>query len=146
MDETAFRDAFNTELTEEEEANFQLWMMEESQARGRDVSKDIFDYDLRGFFKAGETLDGRGHGVDTYKKPSHPTFSNQSMYHGAPTLDGKGVYLGGEWGHDDSVNVDTYRPHPKMFINKTHNPEFLRKYFDKYETGNKLLWDSPSKK
>ena len=39
------------------------------------------DYDLRGAFKSGLTKDIQsGHWPDTYKKPNHPTFSNQSIY------------------------------------------------------------------
>lgn len=39
------------------------------------------DYDLRGAFKAGLAPDAAtGHWPDTFKKPNHPTFSNESMY------------------------------------------------------------------
>jgi hypothetical protein len=39
------------------------------------------DYDLRGAFKAGFQPDPEtGHWPDVYKKPNHPTFSNQSIY------------------------------------------------------------------
>ncbi len=44
------------------------------------------DYDLRGAYAAGQTRDGRGHMTDQFKKPNHPTFSNESQYaeHGTP--------------------------------------------------------------
>lgn len=39
------------------------------------------DYDLRGAFKAGlQPSPENGHWPDTYKKPNHPTFSDQSIY------------------------------------------------------------------
>jgi flagellum-specific peptidoglycan hydrolase FlgJ len=39
------------------------------------------DYDLRGAFLAGVTPDTQtGHWPDTYKKPNHPTFSDQSKF------------------------------------------------------------------
>jgi len=39
-------------------------------------------------------MDKDNHGVDTWKKPNHPTFSNQSKYHG---VDG---FYGGNWNPD----------------------------------------------
>lgn len=38
------------------------------------------DYDFRGAFKAGVGPDQSGHWPDTFKKPNHPTFSDESMY------------------------------------------------------------------
>jgi len=134
-----FTNQFNTSLTPQEQADFKIWSLEEKANNGKDWSKDMADYDVQGFFKAGERLDGRGHGVDRYKKPSHPTFSNESQYHGAPTPDGQGKYEGGQWGRNG--DHDTYRPNPSMFKNKTHDPEALRKYFQESEDGNELqMW------
>jgi hypothetical protein len=54
---------------------FQLW---KSQYAPKDSG---YDYDLRGAFKAGLTPDPKtGHWPDTFKKPNHPTFSNESIY------------------------------------------------------------------
>lgn len=39
-----------------------------------------YDYDLRGAFLAGEKPDKYGHMTDKYKKPWHPTFSDESVY------------------------------------------------------------------
>lgn len=66
---------FETPLTPQEEMLFQTWKAEYAP-------KDSgYDYDLRGAFKAGLTPDPTtGHWPDTYKKPNHPTFSNQSIY------------------------------------------------------------------
>lgn len=66
---------FDTKLSEPEEKQFQVW-------KQRYAPNDSgADYDLRGAFKAGLTPDPKtGHWPDTYKKPNHPTFSNQSIY------------------------------------------------------------------
>jgi len=66
---------FNTRLGLKDEMRFIKW-------------KEVFapgdsgeDYDLRGAFKAGLTPDRKtGHWPDTYKKPNHPTFSDESRY------------------------------------------------------------------
>ena len=56
---------------------------------------DMYDYDIKGAWK--ELADGRmeigrnNHLGDTYKKPNHPTFSDESIYH---CIDS---YYGGHW-------------------------------------------------
>lgn len=75
------RDDFNTKLTPVEEKQFQQW---KSKYAPRDSG---FDYDMRGAFKAGLTPDPQtGHWPDTFKKPNHPTFSDESQYasYGSP--------------------------------------------------------------
>lgn len=64
-----------TPLTQDEEVQFQQW-------KKFYAPKDSgADYDLRGAFKAGLQPDrSTGHWPDTYKKPNHPTFSDQSVY------------------------------------------------------------------
>lgn len=66
---------FDTQLGPDEETAFQEW-------KAKNAPKDSgVDYDLRGAFKAGLTPDAKtGHWPDTYKKPNHPTFSDQSQY------------------------------------------------------------------
>lgn len=67
--------SYETKLTPEEESKFQEW-------KSKNAPKDSGqDYDLRGAFKAGVTPDeATGHWPDTFKKPNHPTFSDQSQY------------------------------------------------------------------
>src|SRR4030095_15848208 len=67
--------SFETPLTPEEENRFAVW-------KANFAPKDSgADYDLRGAFKAGLTPDPQtGHWPDTFKKPNHPTFSDQSIY------------------------------------------------------------------
>lgn len=66
---------FDTKLTPQEEKKFQQW---KSIYAPHDSGED---YDLRGAYKAGLKPDPEsGHWPDTFKKPNHPTFSDQSIY------------------------------------------------------------------
>lgn len=66
---------FDTPLSDSGEQHFQRWKQAYAP---RDSGED---YDLRGAYKAGITPDPlTGHWPDTFKKPSHPTFSDQSIY------------------------------------------------------------------
>lgn len=68
-------DPYETKLTPEEERAFQVWKARYAPHDSGD------DYDLRGAFKAGLRPDPKtGHWPDTFKKPNHPTFSDQSIY------------------------------------------------------------------
>jgi len=73
--ETGGGPSYDTQLTPEEENRFAVW-------KANYAPKDSgADYDLRGAFKAGLTPDPQtGHWPDTFKKPNHPTFSDQSIY------------------------------------------------------------------
>lgn len=66
---------FNTVLSPKNEETFKAW-------KEKFAPKDSgMDYDLRGAFKAGLKPDAKtGHWPDTFKKPNHPTFSDQSKY------------------------------------------------------------------
>lgn len=119
-----YTDQYNTKLSKEEEVDFQEWVMLESDRQGRDVGKDLYDYDLRGLWKEGKGFDAEnGHAQDTYKKPNHMTFSDQSKYNGA-----EGV-KGGKWSERDGQNVYT--------VSKTSrkSKERLIQYFEKHEPG-----------
>lgn len=109
--EMMFRDKYNTELTPSEKKEFDKWVAEESKRQGRDILMDMGAYDIKGFWKSGDykNMDSDNHGTDTWKKPNHPTFSNQSRYHGA---DG---WYGGNWtdkgGYQPSKQtLETYGP------------------------------------
>ena len=66
---------YETRLSPEEETKFQTWKQKNAP---NDTGED---YDLRGAFKAGVQPDeATGHWPDTYKKPNHPTFSDESIY------------------------------------------------------------------
>lgn len=66
---------FDTKLSPQDEQSFQAW-------KAKYAPNDSgADYDLRGAFKSGLTPDPQtGHWPDTFKKPNHPTFSDQSQY------------------------------------------------------------------
>lgn len=74
---------YNTELTAGAEAGYQNWPGQKGDTGG--------DYDLRGAYAAGYDRDGSGHLPDTFKKPNHETFSDESKY-------SKGLeHLAGSW-------------------------------------------------
>lgn len=67
--------AYDTKLAPDDEQKFQTW---KQQYAPKDSGAD---YDLRGAYKDGLQPDPKnGHWPDTYKKPNHPTFSDQSIY------------------------------------------------------------------
>jgi hypothetical protein len=67
-------DTFDTKLSTKNEEAFQAW-------KKKYAPKDSgVDYDLRGAFKAGVKPAANGHWPDTFKKPNHPTFSDESRY------------------------------------------------------------------
>lgn len=66
---------YNTILSSDDEHKFQGW-------KAKNAPNDSgADYDLRGAYKAGMSKDAKTqHWKDTYKKPNHPTFSDESKY------------------------------------------------------------------
>lgn len=125
VDDMDFTDKYNTKLTPEEEAEYQEWAKKEGRER------DVEDYDLRGAWKelnsGTMTEDERGHLGDKYKKPNHPTFSNQSKYNG---VDG---HVGGEW-------VETENG-LEFVVGKSNmwSKDRLRNYFETREPSVKLI-------
>jgi hypothetical protein len=96
----ATRRAFETALTDPEEQSFQKW---KSIYAPNDSGAD---YDLRGAFKAGLTPDKQtGHWPDTFKKPNHPTFSPESIYHPNNVASPLGVF--------NAVQKNAAAPPPK---------------------------------
>jgi len=84
--------AFDTKLTPSEEAKFKVW-------KQRYAPNDSgMDYDLRGAFRAGEKPGPDGHWTDKFKKPNHPTFSDQSQY-----ARGEFKSLAGTWKGDKFI-------------------------------------------
>ena len=79
---------YDTQLTPEEETAFLKW------AQSQNRLGDLADYDLRGAWKAQVSQAGNGHFPDTYKKPNHPTFSDESQY-STPEM------RGGHWSGSD---------------------------------------------
>jgi hypothetical protein len=96
-------DKYETKLSDKDEGGYQKWVKGKKNAAGGNISDDT-DYDTRGWWKeTGGEVGENGHGTDKFKKPSHPTFSNESKYHG---VDGN---EGGEWKKGDD-NKWTFKP------------------------------------
>ncbi len=119
-----YTDKYNTSLSSEDERKFQAWGKQQAEqgSGGRNPATDTYDYDMRGFWKSGESLSDDGHAGDRFKKPNHPTFSTQSQYHDVDGAKG-GVWSGGKNGE------------PWTFTPSEHNlsitdPDDLQRYFD----------------
>lgn len=115
-DKRDFTDRFNTKLTDKEEAAYQKWAAE----NGR--QNDAYDYDMRGAWKEGVDQSENGHFPDTYKKPNHPTFSDESKY---SDKDNKG----GKWSKKGDKDVFT----PSDTNLKHYKADELRNYFQTVE-------------
>lgn len=117
---------FNTPLAPDDEVRFQDWLRKNSKKAGRDLSMDLADYDLRGQYKAtGGAMIEPGHGTDTWKKPNHPTFSDESIYHGKDGL------TGGHWGDG------TFTPGATNL--QMRKPDQLQQYFRDVEPDVNLI-------
>jgi hypothetical protein len=135
MDDEYFKGKYNTELSPDEETQYQDWIKGESAKRKRDIGKDEIDYDMRGDWKAGASRDERGHGGDTYKKPNHPTFSEHSQYHGTPDDEGN-PQSGGRWIQDKKGRYVAFEPSD---TNAKHWPDWaLKQYMTAEEPGVKI--------
>lgn len=120
-------DVYDTPLTADEEALYKKMYSED----------DSHDYDMKGYFKdvlldnpdKGANAEGE-HYPDTYKKPWHPTFSDQSMYHGVAGQ------MGGQWDVND-LGEDTFTPGSTNV--QLHGLLGLMDYFDKNEPSSHLM-------
>ncbi len=100
MDGRHFLENYNTQLNPKEEAVYQEWAFTNNR------EKDTQDYDMRGAWKQGIQQSKDNHFPDTFKKPNHPTFSDQSVYHGTYRPN-KEKFIGGNWSKWDSNTVFT---------------------------------------
>jgi hypothetical protein len=135
-----YTNKYNTKLSQEDETAYQAWLAGMSAKNGRDMSKDTYDYDMRGFYKSGGTQAEDGHFTDEFKKPNHPTFSDESKYHG---VDGE---RGGKWGKDKD-GKDTFTPGKTNL--KHFKPEELAAYWEAVgntANGDKLIMPTPDQK
>jgi len=111
-------------LSAAEEQKFQAWL----KSGVPNIALDLYIYDLRGFWKDVEdnptdaNLENRanfalrrGHAPDTWKKPNHPTFSDESIYStGKP-------WVGGHW-----FDENTFAPSAEMLATTHPEAEYLR--------------------
>lgn len=116
---------FNTQLTPEEEQAFAKW-----QAANPRLG-NAYDYDARGFWKAGGATSANGHGSDQYKKPNHPTFSNESIYNGVEGM------TGGRWVDTGNGKMAFYASPTNQ---KMHSQDELVKYFKEVEPDIQLVF------
>lgn len=118
-----YSDKFNTVLSPDEEEKYQAWATENHR------EKDVYDYDLRGAWRELQSgtmsEDERGHLGDKYKKPNHPTFSDQSIYSGQDGV------AGGVWSRN-AEGTDVYTPGRKL---SSVEADRLRRYFLRNEPG-----------
>lgn len=119
-----YTDKYNTKLSPVEEQKFQQWQKENPRLG------NTYDYDARGFWKAGAGTASNGHGSDEFKKPNHPTFSTGSKYNG---VDG---YQGGDW----SQNKDgSWNFNATLTNLQNLGASGMQEYWDKVEPDNKLV-------
>ena len=118
------QNSYDTPLIPEEEARFRKWA-------GKRI-RDTYDYDLRGFWKSGESFAADGHGSDKYKKPNHPTFSEESQYSTPENKGGKWMQaLDGRW---------IFWASPANMRGRTIGD--LQGYFNQVEPGNMVIFPS----
>lgn len=129
---------FNTDLSQEEESEFQEF------AAKNNLLKDLPDYDVRGAWKAiqGGT-DPRGYGGfwnDRFKKPNHPLFSTESIYHGKTNEKTGEIYEGGIWEkiepETESNPYGKYRWTPSHWNLSVYPKEHAEEYWNRVEAGN----------
>ena len=119
---------YNTELAPADEAAYRQWAAQLSAKLKRDITRDAYDYDMQGAWKAGAGAAENGHFPDTFKKPNHPTFSDQSQYHGVDEQ------YGGTWGSE--VGAFTFTPGPANL--KAMSREQLLEYLKRADPGVQL--------
>lgn len=86
-----YNPSFDTSLGPVDETLYRLW---KQQYAPTDPGRD---YDYRGAYQAGDLPQPpMGHWPDTFKKPNHPTFSEDSQYEGAYPEDA-GKWFGDEF-------------------------------------------------
>lgn len=88
------------------------------------------DYDMEAFLRAnpGFKAEPGQHYPDTYKRPNHPTFSDESIYHNEKNQ-------GGHWSVGPDGR-DVFTPGPANL--QHHTIEELQDYFQRVEPGNTL--------
>jgi hypothetical protein len=93
------------------------------------VAEDDYDYEAWQRANPDAVMAPGQHYPDTYKRPNHPTFSNESMYHG------QGGAEGGQWevGRDGKWMFTPGRTNLEHY-----SVEELQDYFKRVEPDSKL--------
>lgn len=116
---------YTTKLNPKEEFEFRRWYKTLADKKELNPNFDAEEhyYDYRGFWKNEDRYgilngDSNVHFTDRYKKPGHPTFSNESIY-------SKGNTIGGNWVQDKNGNwLFNHSEYTKRYKNKTK--EYLK--------------------
>ena len=118
---------YNTALPEDKRYEFLEWVRHEINHGQPNPLNFLYNFDVQGYWISGDwerqKLDDRR--SDKWKKPNHPTFSNESIYHGVDD------FLGGEWGRDE--DKITFSPSETNI--KFHGENGLYQYFRRNEPG-----------
>lgn len=136
MDDEFFRSNYNTPF----DGMAQFIQYQNWNPKDRNKHDELNDYDMQGAFKKyGEKVfdSENGHGTDEFKKPNHPTFSDESIYHGHDAPWG-GKHEGGKWVKNEDGEYIGYTP-SKQMVERTHDIKQMQRYFDKYEPDLKLI-------
>lgn len=129
LDDNYFKNNYNTRLSPQEEQAYQQWAQQNNRLN------DDADYDMRGAWKANIGQSGNGHYPDTFKKPNHPTFSDQSMYHGIENPNG-GQFIGGTWEDAPGGKASMFTPSIEMVRRPGYANWMQNEYFPQVEPGN----------
>lgn len=105
--------------------DYKQWLAYKSQLEGRDVSQDEKDYDLQGYYNTlkATPVEG-GHLPDTFKKPNHPTFSDQSQSH-IPVIQQGGSWEGNSFTPSELNVKNMGRSNLQSYFNEVESPEAL---------------------
>lgn len=123
--------AYNPNLASKDKA-FQIWYGANTLEGQRGVPySDDLDYDYYSFYRNGDYKDKgfsiENHFPDTYKRPSHETFSNESIY---STPENPGGFWRG----------DKYYPNGKFMKNMKNGGQMIRRADGSYS--KRGLWDN----
>jgi len=125
---------YNTGLTQDELNEF--WKWANDRYKGQDnVLYEMGAYDIQGAWKdikAGKIQFDpvNGHLPDTYKKPNHPTFSNESRYHSKETPGGKWEQKGNRWNY-----------YPSKYSVSNHGQDYIKRYLAE-DKETDVMWDN----
>lgn len=127
---------YNTPLSPQEEAVFQQWRAQlAANPKTRNLA-NMRDYDLRGAWKANAQAASNGHLPDTWKKPNHYTFSNESIYSGPYTPGGQWTQTG-PGSRQNPEGQYQFQATPQNL--KYRDANALSQYFQGYEPGNTVI-------
>lgn len=120
--------AYSTSLTPREERNFQTW-----KSQLPENLRNEGDYDLKGLYKKNPNIKPSSnlHFEDTYKKPNHITFSEESIYNNPD----KGI-KGGKWAKENGQDVFYASD---INIKNAGGVDKLQDYFKRNEPNVKLI-------